>query len=458
MDEIVATLKRGKYVHKVFEPKSGHWLYKNLLNQALLRAPKEEAEIIDSFLDAPNRMPSTDYATEIKKLLKEQRFLIDTGADELLALEQGYLRKKKAPALRSIAIVTTLQCNLRCEYCYQEHVSERLSSQDEDAIVNLIDKSIAICQQLTEEERPGQFQLTWWGGEPLLQIKRIQALSERIIPKFDAAGIAYSSYTSTNGVLLSRKNSEILKAARLRRAQITVDGPEPFHDTQRFDVKGRGTYRKVIDGVHTLCAVLGSLGRFMTLRVNVTPAMVEDSEQWATFFDDLSPVSDNIALNFNPAVPNDFYAPNRAIDNREFLPTLGRLQELARARGFTLMETAQEPSPGELYCGAIPDTNWIILPGRRLTKCTGKFHDRKSDCGRLEADGSIVLFEKASEWLNYSPFNNNLCRDCDVLPICMGGCRMIPFNTPKGDRCLRKTALMRTVLWQAADYTHHKGG
>jgi uncharacterized protein len=160
----------------------------------------------------------------------------------------------------------------------------------------------------------------------------------------------------------------------------------------------------------------------------------------------LAPVNEHIAVSLHQAVPNDFYSTASAIENEKYVVLHKSLRETAKTKGLQCLDEVQPPTPGAPYCGAIPDRNWIVLPGGRITKCTDKFHDKSSDCGEIHSDGTLTLNENARDWLSYSPFTHDICSKCDVLPICMGGCRVVPFFGANGDRCMRKTVLEYSIL------------
>lgn len=437
-------LKRGRYVHAVRDHRKGTWLYRNLMNMCLIEANPSLDSSIYKFLNSPNSVPDSDQDAEIKELLLSKRFILEDYIDELSILESSFRRIKTDARIHSLAVVTTLQCNLRCEYCYQEHVDDTFSADDEAAVVALIN-SVASDVRLGTLPLE-QFGITWWGGEPLLRIDLIERLSSLIVPIFAELGVKYSAFMSTNGVLLTKRNCRILRNAKVTRIQVTVDGPEIFHNEQRFNVAGRGTYRSVLSGLRNAAEGLNLGSRFITLRVNVTPRMIDRHGDWQSMLQDLSEFRDVVAVNISPAVANDFYQEDKAIANEDFLSEFSRIKSLFVEGGFTLHDQTHGSMPGVPYCGAIPDNNWIILPGGRLTKCTDKFHDRKSDCGKINRNGSIELFENAKKWLEYSPFKNETCRNCSVLPICMGGCQVVPFGSSSGDRCFRKTALEQSIL------------
>lgn len=68
-----------------------------------------------------------------------------------------------------LTIATTTGCNFKCPYCYEEGVKSINMSQDvEDAIVKYIETV----------KKP--IDITWYGGEPLINWATIQRLTQKI--------------------------------------------------------------------------------------------------------------------------------------------------------------------------------------------------------------------------------------------------------------------------------------
>ena len=64
-----------------------------------------------------------------------------------------------------------MACNLRCTYCFEKHTSERLCIESEDKIINFFRKEIPKKKQL---------RLSWFGGEPLLNLPSILRISSAV--------------------------------------------------------------------------------------------------------------------------------------------------------------------------------------------------------------------------------------------------------------------------------------
>ena len=124
--------------------------------------------------------------------------LLDAGvfvprdADEREGLRHAYVENRSiAPFF--VTITTTLDCNMRCYYCYQkEGELEKMSPAMADAIASWIEREVV-------EREHSSAHLDWYGGEPMLNPDVIERISARIIPFCAANGVAYKGSMICNG-------------------------------------------------------------------------------------------------------------------------------------------------------------------------------------------------------------------------------------------------------------------
>ena len=265
-------LKRGRYIHMHHDTQSGDWVFFNLITQIAIRANVSLSATIYDILNSSNldeRLRSSSLPFAISQKLLNGKFVIEDSFDELAAIDRMFLRNKTNNTMLSLAIVTNLQCNLRCTYCYQEHVDEYIREADCDAIITYL------CRKVEEGVR--NITLSWWGGEPLLNTVPIEILVDKVLPLFQRRGVHFKSSIATNGVLLTTRNAELLRRASVSPLQITIDGPRRLHDTQRPKVGGQSTYDSIMTGIRRLRSVYGTDNRYIRLRTNINVADIDIS-------------------------------------------------------------------------------------------------------------------------------------------------------------------------------------
>ena len=138
-----------------------------------------------------------------------------------------------------ITIELTRRCNLSCPYCYLDKNGEREELINEETIAGIL---------AGFPGPPPVVHLT--GGEPFLRTD----LSD-IVSRVQAAGSCCA--VSTNGTLISRRNTPWLETAAPDRFTISLNGPAGVHDR----VTGSpGSFRRTMEGIGYL-AELGLLER-----------------------------------------------------------------------------------------------------------------------------------------------------------------------------------------------------
>lgn len=150
------------------------------------------------------------------------------------------------PDVLIFIIGLTEQCNLRCRYCCysgsyennRSHGSKKLVNDDIDKIIDFIAKNCGDSPQ----------RISFYGGEPLSNLKVLEYGAALIKEKW---GEKVDVSVSTNGLLLNREVIDWGVKNNIEFA-ISIDGGKFFHDLNRVDAEGRGSYGKVIKNLENL--------------------------------------------------------------------------------------------------------------------------------------------------------------------------------------------------------------
>ena len=125
---------------------------------------------------------------------------------------------------KSITLVLTHQCNLRCTYCYEKHKdAQRMSFETAKKIV---DKELLLDDGTTFVE------IDLFGGEPLLEFPLVKEIVEYV--KSNKYPKEYVFFITTNGVLLNESRKAWLKEnAEYLQLGLSLDGTKKMHDLNR---------------------------------------------------------------------------------------------------------------------------------------------------------------------------------------------------------------------------------
>ena len=359
-----------------------------------------------------------DESPETVKLLESNNFLIDDNINEIdLIKSQNKLQRFNERTLE-LTILPTMWCNLRCVYCYENKRKETMTDDDINTIYTYIRNKAKQINSLS---------LLWFGGEPLLQVGKIKALSKRLIQLARRNKIQFKNSIITNGVLLNNTVCRTLFACGIKYVQITLDGSPKVHDRRRPTTNGKGTFKLIFDNL------LNAINYFdVSVRVNID----ENNKRSVKELID-------ILASFN--LQNKLYVyvakvekiqgacesvGGACLDDWDFLNTEKKILAYLDKKGFKKVAV---PSYRANYCTADNIHSFTILPGRKVYKCWHLVSDKKEVVGEL-VNNKINFNQNIYKWLSYDPLDNKACLKCKYLPLCMGGCPKIKLIEGK-TRC-----------------------
>ena len=197
----------------------------------------------------------------LKKML-EYGFIVNDSFDETGFVLMKERQMQYAEDIDSfyVTIATTLNCNFRCNYCFEKDVlcDSKMSSEVQESTVKYVISMIKdnkLCKRIT-----------WFGGEPLLYPEIIDNISKPIIEYCNNNHINYGATVITNASLLSEDAFKILKKHKVTRLQISIDGNQEMFCTQKGVSKE--IYEKVINNIKKVAGKIN-----ISIRINFTPGM-----------------------------------------------------------------------------------------------------------------------------------------------------------------------------------------
>ena len=292
-----------------------------------------------------------------------------------------------------------------------------LNLDTENLIFNFIYQQIDNFQNL---------QIDWYGGEPLLNVTSIKRLSERLIQLCDKKNVKYNASITTNGYNIDLLSEKELDHYRISSMQVTIDGVKNVHDQRRILLNGEGTYDKIINNIISRPKIL------FDIRVNVDNESYKQAKQ---LFDELK--KHNLK-NINVSVKGIVSSDNNPCHEKEIddlsLPqiTLELYNYLDKIGIPSAFSNCFDTLTRE-YCVVDTNSQYIISPDGGVFKCGEAFDD--SDPGKigvLDLDG-LQLNRNIYKWVK-DPFVYDECLQCNVLPLCMGGCQLMR-NVKKSKAC-----------------------
>ena len=135
-------------------------------------------------------------------------------------------------------VILTSYCNLQCKYCFGESLDDFDEEFGDDIEIDYdLPRNLSYDLKLLNNfcRQDPDCVLTFYGGEPLLQMDRLRQIMNKVTPKH--------FMMQTNGLLLDKLEPKYVN--RFHTILVSIDGQEGLTDAYR----GVGTYRKVIENL-----------------------------------------------------------------------------------------------------------------------------------------------------------------------------------------------------------------
>jgi uncharacterized protein len=304
-------------------------------------------------------------------------------------------------------LAPTMACNMACKYCYEGNKKGRMSDETIEAIIQFVGKRRDHLRALSIE---------WYGGEPLLAMDVIERLSEPLIALGSEHRFKYESSIITNGYLLNKDMVDRLYELKVSSVQITLDGPSRLHNSKRPLKNGRASFEKILDNIVYASEKMG-----IGVRVNVDKSFNGEiiSEMLGEL--DQAGLKDRLSIYFGWLEPSTTVCASIAescLNVTEFSKVETDYFRLLLDRGFRI---GRLPTPVLNFCVAQSVGAFVMDHEGNLYRCFNHVGDLSKSMGNIR-DEINYNHPNFTRLFRFDPFQDDLCRNCDILPICMGGC------------------------------------
>jgi uncharacterized protein len=413
----------------------------NTFTDAQLIVSRDVVELLDR-VDGDDMLSEEERQT-IEQLV-EQGFVVRDRATERDELKAFFRDVREGTDTLKITVLTTLQCNFACDYCIQgdhgEYNKTAAKMTPETAA-----RVAAWVEGRMDAIAPKRLLLTFFGGEPLLNMPVLYYLAERLHAASTARGTEILINIITNGLLLSREMVERLNPLGLNGIKITLDGDRDAHNRSRPLRGGQGTFDKIIANTRAVADLtrMAVGGNFEVDTADSYPALLDFlAEQ------DFAPRLSKVT--FKPVIREKSVAPrgvipltvvgsdskplngacmtsagtgvSRVCDSCNFVDDkMAFLREETKKRGFSTADGVHM-GPCEIHKEHAhtigPDGSLFACPGfaGEALQSTGHIDGRHEDY-RSQA---LRNFETLAAW--------EMCNDCAFIPVCAGGCTVAAHN------------------------------
>lgn len=307
-----------------------------------------------------------------------------------------------------LVIAPTLNCNFDCPYCFE---SNKTFKYINDAT---IDNIIDFIKKHSSAEL---LKLTWYGGEPLLALNKIENILENITEKI---GIEINDHTLiTNGYLFDENAVRLFKKYPLKSIQITLDGVKCRHDELRAlkNSQSKGTYDKILKNIKLISDELPNTE--LHIRVNIDKNNKDD------YFKVYEELKDTIGLKNKIVYPGIIRIENK--EKTELVYPAFARDETSNYL-FDIMKMGYingQVFPTRMVsktCTANCVNSYIIGPSGEIYKCWNDVSDPNKIVGYITEDKitNTSLYYRYHQGCSW--YNDSECKTCFYMPICNGKC------------------------------------
>ncbi|WP_397540093.1 radical SAM protein [Rummeliibacillus pycnus] len=383
-------------------------LYNSYTGAIVDFSEEEKAEVMGSL----KRTGAAALDSDVKKALFDNGFIVPGNVDEMKRAEYLHQSMHRTDMLHLI-LMTTEQCNFRCTYCYETFARGKMTDDTKSGVKALVKEQANTLNNL---------HISWFGGEPLLELGIIEELSNSFMAEAKENKIDYSADIVTNGFFLTREVLEKLLSWEVRQYMVTIDGVQAVHDSRRHMAGGQGTFERIIEN---LKAVKESTGQFdMTIRVNFDEDNLEETGELIEFLKEHFADDKRFGVFFRPV-------GRWGGEHNDEIPTCTHITANKKIWEFT--ETAMDKGismsnmvtgsmmPTASVCYAAKPNAMVIGSDGQLYKCTTVLDEEVNKVGHINADGTMDLdYDKIASWVMSGEETDSVCQSCFYRPACQG--------------------------------------
>lgn len=412
------------------------------------------------------------------ELLKRRGYLTEKTVEEEEAFFSKIARKLHEKALRALptfVLMPTYDCNLRCPYCFQDHMRtnptfSHLLRAMTKPIIERIFAGILDIETYHDMPPADQYvrRIGFFGGEPLLA--RNRRVIDAVINKANSLG--KSSFWAVSNATELETYQDLLNPECISSVQVTIDGPMEEHDKRRVHADGSGSYEKIAKNV----TMALEQGVSIQLRMNIDrnniqflPTFAEEiiARGWNTYPRFTAYTAPIHAANDNVDARTTFNswtldkALNKLREEYPAMQVIRRPDDALQDRARALIENKGIPQLHAEFCGAHASM-YVIDPFANIYSCWERTGNENIRSGYISPEGKYVSDKLNAMWRSRDVTTNKICRQCRYALNCGGGCAVYAESNSNGENgiftnhCDGYAARFRASVAEA--YLNHVNG
>jgi uncharacterized protein len=324
------------------------------------------------------------------------------------------MRLSLTKPVTTLELVVTLNCNLRCDYCFVGGKTAG-TAMSQDTAAHAIDFLFAHCAHKKDLE------VVFFGGEPLLELDLLRGAAAYARARAADSGKSVRFSITTNGTLLDDAAVDFAEEFGILY-MLSLDGARATHDTHRRTIDGQGSFDRIARNVPKL----KRRQEWLAARMTVSP-------------DTAATLADDVRILFDMGINQFFIEPDFFAEwTKEEISTYQE-QYCAVADLYIRLRAGSEPIRIVDFESGLEERRkryrrqWgchagrgrlTVTPDGSLYPCNRfAFLNGGAEQYRLgDLDQDIRQFGMLRDLMDERDIVRPACMGCDMAEYCAGGC------------------------------------
>ncbi len=397
----------------------GQYIVYNTRTQALISINQEIKQALD---ELPDCKDFENGNKEILDALHENGIVVNDDEEEKRLLEEYFNQIENNTDITNFEVIllTTLNCNFACSYCYEAGAKDKknLSQQTCDEVISWFKYKI-------KSGGYKRINITYYGGEPLVNKKPIYYISHQLRPWCEANGVKYTFDMLSNGYLIDPHEVDEWIKLGFKGVQFTVDGDKASHDERRPLINGEETFERIMNNIEAII----DKDIKVSISGNYDQENVAAMVRLLDYLDEKGILRKLEDIAFSPILPR--FGPKNNPGAVELTKCLKKYDDDYFEMNLMLRREVMKrglPVPsgtGYIHCMLVTKDDGVVIdPHGLIYKCPTMVGYPEFSVGDVR---EREYNKKNDEFLQIRAWKR--CEEtCPYVPICNGGCRFLAYT------------------------------
>ncbi|MDR3046832.1 MAG: SPASM domain-containing protein [Bacteroidales bacterium] len=438
-------MKWSKFNYLYFSKKHNLQLLYNSLSNVFINIDKYLTfKLLQEFR---NRQDDSIFENHLNlyKELQQSKIIVESDEAEILKIKYQVLANRYSANTVALTVLPTLSCNFRCPYCFVSENGQEFMTTSSCQIV------LKHISNLSNNNKKTLLNLTWMGGEPLLNFAIIKEMTTSIKKM---AEIDLKAHLVTNGYLMDKEKILLFKDLNIVLTQVTIDGIGEQHNKTRIHKADSNSFDKIISNLDVFFKIYNKKNDpAINVRINLEKQSNYISK-FLTTFDYLHKRYPHDNLYITPGFIEDIKGNGKNIECEFDRNEMVKFFLEVKKRGINI---PIYPKNKIYECAVRSYGDFVIGPKGELYSCWEHIGYDDSIIGHLNEDGEPIITNEL-KFLRYLTdadyLDDKQCLECFFFPICVGGCPEKRIRNKHCNACFDVCVLQKENIEEILDFQY----